>query len=138
MLVLKCAPRARSQPMHAAQVFVNTKSGPQAGAQLRRRFLRLLNPLQARPAQPCTPERMHCGLPQAPCPRRLLLHCAADPGWPAAVSIHCITAGSGAAAVRPPCSGARSHAHQSARAPLPRHRGAQLRDSYKRRRLGLG
>ena len=29
-------------------VFVNTKSGPQAGAALRRRFLRLLNPLQVR------------------------------------------------------------------------------------------
>ncbi len=28
------------------QVFLNTKSGPQVGAQLRRRFLRLLNPLQ--------------------------------------------------------------------------------------------
>lgn len=36
-----------------AQVFVNTKSGPQVGAQLRRRFLRLLNPLQARASYAC-------------------------------------------------------------------------------------
>lgn len=28
------------------QVFLNTRSGPQVGAQLRRRFLRFLNPLQ--------------------------------------------------------------------------------------------
>ena len=32
-------------------VFVNTKSGPQAGAALRRRFLRLLNPLQVTDTQ---------------------------------------------------------------------------------------
>ena len=30
-------------------VFLNTKSGAQVGAMMRRRFLRLLNPLQARP-----------------------------------------------------------------------------------------
>lgn len=30
-------------------VFINTKSGPQVGAGLRRRLLRLLNPVQVRP-----------------------------------------------------------------------------------------
>ena len=36
------------------QVFLNTKSGPQVGAQLRRRFLRLLNPLQVSRTNPMT------------------------------------------------------------------------------------
>ena len=35
-------------------VFINTKSGPQQGSALRRKFLRLLNPLQVHPPDACT------------------------------------------------------------------------------------
>ena len=55
-------------------VFVNTRSGPQAGAALRRRFLRLLNPLQVRHKRPFTASVAHCFRGLCICPPRLPRH----------------------------------------------------------------
>lgn len=50
-ILWNCCPAGPVAPGHKpVLVFINTKSGPQQGVALRRKFLRLLNPLQARAA----------------------------------------------------------------------------------------
>lgn len=42
--------------------FINTKSGPQIGKDLRRKFLRVLNPLQARTCKVCFYDNLYPSL----------------------------------------------------------------------------